>query len=184
MSDLDQSLDTPEAEEPSASEQRAESAESQRVTFDEAQQRELQRIVAREVQAAKRRASQEAEEIRARQEAEAKGEYQRLLADAERQRDEARLSIRQMEAERVVERIAKRASAEHPEVIYRLIKDDLEWGDDGKPTNVDELVADLKRDYPRYFVAPVAVGADAGKSGGDPTTGDMNQVLRRAATRR
>lgn len=185
MSEVDQSMDAQEANDSvPASEPRTEPQEPPRVTFDEAQQRELQRIVAREVQAAKRRAQQEAEESRARQEAEAKGEYQRLLADAEKQRDEYRNSIRQMEAERVVEVFAKRSNAEHPEVIYRLIKDDLEYGDDGKPTNVEELVADLKRDYPRYFVAPVAVGADAGKSGGDPTTGDMNQVLRRAANRR
>lgn len=185
MSEQDQSPDAQEnSETVPVAENKPEPQEPQRVTFDEAQQRELQRIVAREVQAAKRRAQQEAEESRARQEAEAKGEYQKLLADAERQRDEYRDSIRHMEAERVVERIAKRSNAEHPEVIYRLIKDDIQYGDDGKPTNVEELVADLKRDYPRYFVAPVAVGADAGKSGGDPATGDMNQVLRRAANRR
>lgn len=155
-----------------------------RVMFDDVQQRELQRIVAREVNAAKRRVQQEAEESRARQEAEAKGEYQKLLADAERERDDLRATMRRMEAERVVERVAKKNSAEHPDIIYRLIKDDLRYDDDGNATNVDELIAELRKDYPRYFVAPTAVGADAGKASPDSGGGDMNSVLRRAATKR
>lgn len=152
--------------------------------FDDAQQRELQRIVAREVAAAKRRVAQEAEEARERQEAEAKGEYQRLLEQAERERDEARSSVRRIEAERLVERTAKKANAEHPDIIYRLIKDEIKYDDDGNATNVDDLIVDLKKDYPRYFVGGVAAGADAGKASSDSGTGDMNVALRRAVNKR
>lgn len=157
-----------------------------RVEWSEDQQRELNRIVRREVEAARRKAVADAEAVKAREEAERRGEYQKLLATAEAERDEAQRTLRLYEAERTVERAARKLSAEHPEVIFRLIRDDLEFDASGKPTNADDLVATLKKEYPRYFAtAAKAAGADAGKTGGERATGDnMDAILRRAAGRR
>lgn len=159
-----------------------------RIEFDEEQQREVQRIVRREVEAARRKAAAEAQTLKERQEAEARGEYQKLLAQVERERDEARMAMRQVEAERAVEQAARKLAAEHPEVIYKLVRDEIEFDDAGRARNAEDLVARLKKEYPRYFLpAPVAApgnGADGGKKGGDKATGgDMDAILRRAAGR-
>lgn len=153
-----------------------------RVEWTDEHQRELQRIVAKETAAAERRAKARLEAERERQEAEARGEYQKLLAAAERERDEARNALRLAEAERVVDRTARRLGANHPDLVYRLIREDLQFDETGAPVNADDLVAALKRDYPTYFAPPVA-GADGGKSGKAVDTDDMDRILRRAAGR-
>lgn len=144
-------------------------------------QDEVQRIVAREVNATRRKVEAELKAQAERAEAERNGEYQKLLAQAERERDEAIGSVRQFRAEREVEKVARRLNAEHPEVVYRLIRDDLRYDRDGNPENADDLVARLKADYPRYFAAPVA-GADGGKTGRIPAD-DINAQLRRIVGR-
>lgn len=142
---------------------------------------DLTRIVQREIAAERRKAEAKAKQEQERKESEARGEYQKLLSQLERERDEAQATLRRMNAERAVESAARKAQAEHPEVVMRLIRDDLQFDDEGNPTNVDTLIGKLKKEYPRYFVA-VATGADGGKTG-SPDAADMNQLIRRAARR-
>lgn len=60
---------------------------------------------------------------------------------------------------------ATTAKAHDPELVGKLVADDLTFGADGKPTNVDAVVAKLKADRPYLFAADAA-GADAGAGAG------------------
>lgn len=70
-----------------------------------------------------------------------------------------------------------------PTVLYALVRDAIEFGDDGEPTRkgIDAAIAQVRRDQPGLFAAGNA-DAGAGANGVGPTT-DMNALLRRAAGR-
>jgi len=98
---------------------------------------------------------------------------------------EEKLRIR--DAQDSVVAAAKTAGFSNPEKIYRLVKDDLEFDDGGKPENVKDLIALAKRDFPEELSAAKGKGsADGGEGGGDKVTGansSMNDFIRRAAGR-
>ena len=54
---------------------------------------------------------------------------------------------------------AANAGAIEPAAVARLIREaDVEWDDELRPTNIDDLVANVKRDMPRLFAAVVGNG--------------------------
>ena len=65
--------------------------------------------------------------------------------------------------------------------VWALAREALEYDDDGEPTNVDAVLAKLRKDEPTLFRASPGKG-DGGAGGSAATSGDdMNAVLRRMA---
>ncbi|MET0646388.1 MAG: hypothetical protein ABW208_07180 [Pyrinomonadaceae bacterium] len=117
-----------------------------------------------------------------------------VLADAKKKEDEGKLSaeererrradeaetrLRERDARDLLEAGAKEAGASNPTKVYRLIKDELEFDDKGKPTNLKEVVAKAKRDFPDEFGVkrpPGSADGAAGRSSGTART--MNDLIR------
>jgi hypothetical protein len=140
-----------------------------------------------------------------RQEANSLRKRLKAFEDAETQRAEAGKSeaeraaerIRALEGELESERSARRATIlqlesvaaarkvgfRDPELAARLIATgDVEYGDDGRPKNVERLLTDLAKEYPNLVSAAADYG---GGPRGAPVGGasDMNARIRRAAGR-
>lgn len=107
---------------------------------------------------------------------------QDAVAAAAKERDEALTALRAERAERVVIAAASKANAIRPDAVVRLVRDDIAYGDDGQPTNVDAVIVKAKKDYPELFRA-AAGGADSGAGGTTPPALDMNARIRQAAGR-
>lgn len=137
---------------------------------------------------------------------EAKSLRTRLKAfeDAEATRTEADKSAEQRAADRITaleteleaERSARRAMTlqqtavstarrlgfRDPELAARLIQaEDVEFGDDGTPQNVEKLLGGISKEYPNLIGATVDYGG--GPRGNPAQPVDMNQRIRRAAGR-
>ncbi|HVL24740.1 MAG TPA: hypothetical protein VM450_11695, partial [Thermomicrobiales bacterium] len=112
-------------------------------------------------------------------------ERERLDAELTTHKTEAetlRQQLRDAVASNVVRDSAAKAGAISPSIVYRAIKDDLQFDKNGNPTNVDEVLASLKADEPQLFRAAQGSG-DGGKGGASPNGLDINGVLRRMAER-
>jgi hypothetical protein len=107
------------------------------------------------------------------------GERDRLIKDLEAR--EARL--RTLTASEKVHAAATHANAIEPAAVFKLVRDDLTFDDDGQPTNVAEVVADAKKQYPAMFQAASGSG-DGGRGNNGKTNVDgpatINQLLRQA----
>jgi hypothetical protein len=71
--------------------------------------------------------------------------------------------------------------------LFKMYKDDIEVDKDGKPTNLKDVIGQMKKDFPEYFTAKKVEGSgDGGKgTGGDGKPGgSMNDFLRQASGRR
>lgn len=68
--------------------------------------------------------------------------------------------------------------------LFKMYRDDLEVDDAGKVTNMKDVIASVKKDFPEYFkkVQGKADGSD-GSDGTKAPAGDMNSVLRKMAGR-
>jgi hypothetical protein len=67
--------------------------------------------------------------------------------------------------------------------LFKYIKDDLEFDDEGKVTNFKDVLAVAKSEAGEFF-RPVGVGsADGGKGGNGVVGADMNSIIRAAAGR-
>lgn len=94
-------------------------------------------------------------------------------------------TVRTANGREAVRSAAKEAGAPDPDLIYRLVKADIDFDDDDEPTNVDRLVMDIKKEYPDQFKVKPGK-ADAGGEGakGAPKKGaDMNAWIRAQAGR-
>jgi len=126
-----------------------------------------------------------AAEARGRRVAEAdakKKEDEGKLSTEEREKrraDEAEARLRTREARDVLEEAAKDAGASNPTKLYRLVKDDLEFDDNGKPTNLKEVLVRAKREFPDEFGSKRPPGsADGGAGRGSGTGRTMNDLIR------
>lgn len=96
-----------------------------------------------------------------------------------RRADEAEAKLREREARDLLETGAKDAGASNPGKVYRLVKDELEFDDKGKPTNLKEVLAKARRDFPDEFGVkrpPGSADGAAGRSSGAART--MNDLIR------
>jgi DNA repair exonuclease SbcCD ATPase subunit len=71
---------------------------------------------------------------------------------------------------------ASKAGAISSRAVYALIRDDIEFDDDGEPQNIDALIAAAKKDEPSLFRA--AAGSGDGGKGGTTTVTNPNDLLR------
>lgn len=70
-----------------------------------------------------------------------------------------------------VRRAAEAAGASNTDRIYKIIRHDIEFDDDGEPDNIADLIAEVKTDYPELFkkknrAADMGGGSGSGKKGG------------------
>jgi hypothetical protein len=128
------------------------------------------------------RAAQQAatEAARANESAEQKAERERQERDQRLERLEQ--ENRDLKVGTVVRDQAGKANALNPTAVYALIKDRVTVDDDGKPTNVDALLTELKRTDAYLFRRTTAdAGAGTGTESGPGQT--MNDQIRQAAGR-
>lgn len=105
------------------------------------------------------------------------------LADLKAQLADAEIKGRTRALKAAVTAAAAKAGAVYAEDIPRLIETaDVEFDEDGNPTNADQLVSDLKKSKPALFGKAQAGGFDGGARGGGPAPKqDMESLLRKAA---
>ncbi len=83
-----------------------------------------------------------------------------------RERDDLKAEVErltnELHAERLrvhLDRAAAESGAIEPSVVGKLVDTaKVEWGEDGQPTNLDALIADLKTSYPKLFVSAQGTG--------------------------
>lgn len=86
--------------------------------------------------------------------------------DAANQRAEAaEKRLRDANARVAVTEAAQKVNAISVRAVLKLIEDDLEYDDEGEPTNVDALIAQARKDEPSLF-KHAGGSADGGKTGG------------------
>lgn len=92
--------------------------------------------------------------------------------------------LRARDAEDATRKAAKTAGAPDTDIVFRVIKSDIEYDSDGEPTNIKALIDDLKTTTPHLF-KPAATRVDGGAgNGAKPNKGDeMNALIRRSAGR-
>lgn len=115
----------------------------------------------------------------------AKSETQKLaeqLTKLSAERDRALADLAARDVREAVVAAAERSGARRPLAVYRLIADEMDLDDAGKPTNVAKLIDSLKKSDPDLFRSNGS--ADGAARGVAPSAGaDMNAMLRRAAGR-
>lgn len=112
-------------------------------------------------------------------------EVEKAKADAQAAQDRA-AALEKALAERnvgdEVEKAALAADALNPRAVLAMIKEKVQVGKDGKPTNLAELIKDLKASDPYMFKRTTAdAGAGSGQANG--ANADMNTAIRAAAGR-
>lgn len=99
--------------------------------------------------------------------------------------DRAEAALQQARAKDALTEAAAQAKARTPAKIFRLFKDEIKFDDKGEPTNVADLIAQAKKDFPEEFTpARGSVDGGAGSHIQMPNTGGMNDFIRRATGRR
>ena len=74
--------------------------------------------------------------------------------------------------------LSKAGNAIDSEVLYRYIRDDITFGDDGQPENIDDLIAQARESRPSLFQRG---SADAAPRDTGNTGGNFNKALRTLA---
>jgi hypothetical protein len=112
-------------------------------------------------------------------------DFKTLLEKAEQERDAALLTARTTAARADAIDAASSAGAVKPGVVWKLIKDDIEFDDDGKATNVADLIKATKSDSPELFgeVKKETRKGDGGNRGNATSGNDMNDAIRKAILR-
>ena len=88
--------------------------------------------------------------------------------------------LRDMSARSAVTDAATKANAKHPTLIYRAVKDDLDFDDEGNVTNIDAVLKELKAEAPDLFPAANGSG-DGGKGAPASNVGNVNDLFREMA---
>ena len=112
-----------------------------------------------------------------------KSDAERLQAERDRlaqQLQERETRLREVTARGVVTEAAGKLNGRAPGLIFKAIKDDLEYDDDGNPTNVDTLLAQLKKDEPELF--PAVRGKADGGAGDDRSAPEPKAGLERLSS--
>lgn len=84
------------------------------------------------------------------------------LKDAQTRADAAETRLKTANARVAVTDAATKTNAISVNAVFALIRDGLEYDDDGEPTNVDDLIAKARKDEPQLFRAAAGSG-DGGK---------------------
>lgn len=140
-------------------------------------ERDARRKAERELKALNARIA-ELENAGKSEEEQLKASLTSLQTEAERWKTRALESA----AKVAVSDAAAKANAIEPAAIFALVSRDLDYDDDGQPTNVADVIAHARKAYPGLFRAAAGSG-DGGKGGTGAEANDMNALIRRAAGR-
>lgn len=102
-----------------------------------------------------------------------------------RERDDARKEVRVSNARDSFITASKLDYAQASK-LFRMYKDEIEFDDDGKATNLADVVKTAKSEWPELFKPGKPGGGDLGDGNGDdgkPAGGGMNDRLRKATGR-
>ena len=91
-------------------------------------------------------------------------EDERLKAEA----DELRGQLRERDARDTVRAEAEKLGVKNPAMVYRLVKDELEFDEKGKISNLKDVLAGAQSEFPELFSNKPQGSIDAGAG----TTGD------------
>lgn len=108
-----------------------------------------------------------------------KGDVERLTGErdtAATRAETAESKLREATASVAVFDAATKANARDARAMYRIVRDDLEFDDDG-PTNVDAVITQAKKDFPTLFQA--AGGSGDGGAGTTKTEREIQPGLDR-----
>lgn len=86
------------------------------------------------------------------------------IATLRAENEQLRATSREREANRQITEELTRSGARSPELLYRSIKADLQFADDGSLVNSNALIAKLKADNPEQF-GQAGIGSVDGGSG-------------------
>lgn len=102
-------------------------------------------------------------------------EDERLKAE----RDEALSKLRERDTRDSVVESAEKAGVKNPKLFYNAYKDELEFDDKGKITNLKEVLESAKTESPELFTpAKRADGsADGGEGNGNPAGGLTKEMI-------
>jgi len=108
------------------------------------------------------------------------------VADLERRIAEKDNAIRERDARDAIRAAARKAGASPDAVdaVYRMVRGDIAYDDDGAPKNVDDLLKDAKQIAPQLFRASPRADGGAGngsKPGGQSFNQQMNAAIRQKA---
>lgn len=98
--------------------------------------------------------------------------------------DKALADLRSERSKNIVTAAARDAKARSANAVYALVAPELTYDDDGKPTNVAELIIALQRSDPDLFGEVVEGSGDGGAGSTTTTSSDMNSIIRGMAGRR
>lgn len=85
------------------------------------------------------------------------------LETLRRENEELRSAARLRNAREAIVNGLTTAGAFSPELLFSAVGGRVQFDDDGRPVNADELVADLRREFPEQFAAErPAAAIDAG----------------------
>jgi hypothetical protein len=93
------------------------------------------------------------------------------------ERDRLAKAARERDARDQFVKEAQAANALRPEALFRLA-DDLEYDDDGKPTNIKPVITQLRKDYPELFGAAGSADGASGRGGAATGTSVSDQMRR------
>lgn len=116
-----------------------------------------------------------------------KTELEKLQGDVNRYKTEAESAstqLRELQARAAVQDAVGGMNTIDPATVVDLAMPHLTYGDDGKPENVDTVLARLKTERPRLFPAAAGSGDGGKRNGATPLTDDFNAMIRRQAGRK
>lgn len=96
--------------------------------------------------------------------------------------DTAEQKLRSANARVAISEAATKANAISVKAVIALVRDDLEFDDDGEPMNVESLIRQARKEEPQLFRASGGSG-DGGKGAGKDTPANVNDAIRRALGR-
>ena len=116
---------------------------------------------------------------------------------SEEERRDADLKTAQTRAEAAEQRLqtanarvavtdaATKANAVSVNAVFALVRDQIDYDDDGQPTNIPALIAEAKRDEPTLFRASSGSGdGSKGRDNNAPNTQNLNALFRNLAGQR
>jgi len=84
------------------------------------------------------------------------------LAALQAENEQLKATIRLSEAHRQITGELTKAGARSPELLFDLVKGDLQFGTHGDLQNAAALIGELKRSFPEQFGTHTPAGIDAG----------------------
>lgn len=102
------------------------------------------------------------------------------LEDYDTELNDLRTKDRERRAQDAV--VTAAAGAINPKAIWRMVRADISYDTDGKPTNLDDLIAVTRADYPELFRSPNGSADGGAGAGGTPAGQDINSLIRQMAS--